>query len=179
MKKSYILIPVLCLCCILPVFSEENSREEMRVLCGKGRDLSEIDLYSNILFCSEWQGFHGVQPLSEGDFFRITGYPEQGETADAYHRKSKVLRGYGLWGTIGGLAGIITGGVLTYVAMQGYDDFMIPALIVNIAGWGVGISGVIVWPIGLLRKPNWAPIESAQYAARRYNEQIKDNPSTR
>ena len=62
--------------------------------------------------------------------------------------------------------------------MQGYDDLMIPSLIVNIAGWGVGISSVIVWPIGLLRKPNWAPVESAQYAARRYNEKIKDNPYT-
>ena len=119
MKKSLILIAVLCFCFISPLFSEENPQESMRVLCGKGRDLSEIDLYSNILFCTEWQVFHGVQPLSEGDFFRITGYPDQGKVADKYHRKTKVLRGYGLWGTVGGLAGIITGGVLTYLAMGG------------------------------------------------------------
>ncbi len=108
---------------------------------------------------TQWEASEGFTRLSEGDFFRRVGLPQQAQQADAYHRNGKTL-------TWAGLGASALGLVVMFAGMPSQGPV--------IGGAVLALGGLVPFAIGVRTlNHNRFPYSNVSGLAESYNEQLR------
>lgn len=110
----------------------------------------------------KWLAYKGFSQVSEPEFFRLTGYPDEAEKAQGHYKAA--------------IGEMIGGGLLAVVGCiflaGGYGDSPVDWTQVDI-GYLAGIVGVaLTWDGSVRMDHNWAPFGLVNGIAEQYNERL-------
>ena len=124
----------------------------------------------------QWRAYEGFNPMTEGDFFRMTGYTDEATNADKYHRETETMINYGVLGSIGGLGIMLVGysqTKTTNYAVLGEIEESDPNYGLVIIGGIISLAGSAAAFNGRARRNmNWAPYATVSGITDEYNKNL-------
>jgi hypothetical protein len=138
---------------------------------AEGRGLAAGDRHlTAVRSWKKWQAYEGFFEVSEPDFLRIAGYPDEAEKAQRCANAANSLFGTGVTVSVTGLAVMIGGGL----AVQVSDKTRPLGYTLLIAGSGVASVGLgFVVGGGIRRQRNWAPLSLVESIAAEHNAKLR------
>jgi hypothetical protein len=127
-----------------------------------------LGIYSN---WRTWKAYQGFAPMSEENFFVVTGYPHEADEARRYRESHSELTAVGVLIFIGGLVMAVVG----YSKKEDIDGARIssPDWALVTAGGAVSGVGVAIAATGITGlSKNWAPYSAVQPVADDYNRKL-------
>lgn len=126
----------------------------------------------------KWVAYRGFDPISEEEFFRITGYNAEAEKVESHKRsgRSRMLLGFGIG--IADVALLLKGWSEFEVTSPNNDNVLFQRTSfpneLTLAGAIVsGIGGAIIRDGALMSRMNWAPYSVAESIANEYNRSLE------
>jgi hypothetical protein len=144
------------------VWRQRDNVGEVRVEDQNGQRLATADVYATQTHTKwQWHAEQGGEPISDEDFFRITGQPRAAEESQRWHERNVRANHRGRWLLIGGVVGAIAG-----LAMPGIQAKALMA----ITGISVGSCGLylMLWSSDKMQE-HVVPVWDANELADRYN----------
>jgi len=124
----------------------------------------------------QWRAYEGFNPMTEGDFFRKTGYINEASNADKYHIKTETMINYGMLGSLGGFAIVLVGYSRTKITnyqFLGDIEESDPNYELIIVGGIISIAGsATVYNGRARRNMNWAPYATVSGITDEYNKKL-------
>ena len=185
----FLILPALAMCQTEGVAQElQLTEEQQRAFNQKklsveieGVTLSSLELgiYSSTSF-RRWTAYQGFIPVSEEQFFLLTGYEHEAKMARNYKARNNEMIGAGALFVIGGSVAAIIGATKTTTRHYDYgygvegdieeadpdEGLFIGGLIASAIGTGLLYSGII------RSSKNWVPYATVQGIADGYNTKL-------
>jgi hypothetical protein len=160
------------------------TREKLSVeIQGMTLGSYSASLYSGTFAAASWRrwtAYQGFEPLSEVQFFALTGYPREAAQAQSYKSNNDAMTAVGcVLGIVGGVVAIVGATKKTTTHYDyGYgiqgdieesdpsEGMVLGGLVVSTVGWALMYSGIVG------SSKNWAPAAVVQEIADTFNKKV-------
>lgn len=160
-------------------YSSENGYKSGEI----GLDREEEKLFSGTKLSikigspGEWMAYKGFEKITEGEFFKITGFASEAEKARIYRENTSAMIGGGavsFWaGVVMFCYGISQTKEVPYEYISGTYEKEDADEGLMLLGLILGVGGLSLRAKGKARSANWAPYYTVSGIAEKYNRELR------